>query len=198
MFPAMLVSSAVRRPYLSERRPMMGEATAWRRLKETRGQHLACTIGKGGYPREEAAQGATEQDDVISGVDGARKRGLVGVEVAENAREQRLGGRGGGVERSLDTAVELEELREQREDESEGDLGTAESASSAGNQWQDRLRVTYQVQQQRNENDPQDPFAGGRVNWGCHPCLDWGGPSHGMGEMGENIWMVLKPSYRIN
>ena len=85
----------------------------------------------GGNPREKAAQGATEQDDVISGVDGARKSGLVGVEVAEDAGQQRLGGRRGGVEGRLDTAVELEELREQREDEGERDLGSAESASSA-------------------------------------------------------------------
>lgn len=33
MLPAMLHKSAVRRPYLSEARPMMGEANAWRREK---------------------------------------------------------------------------------------------------------------------------------------------------------------------
>jgi hypothetical protein len=32
MLPTMLVRRAVRRPYLSERLPMMGEARAWRRL----------------------------------------------------------------------------------------------------------------------------------------------------------------------
>ncbi len=33
MFPTMLASRAVRRPYLSERRPMIGDAMAWRRLR---------------------------------------------------------------------------------------------------------------------------------------------------------------------
>ena len=33
ILPAMLHRSAVRRPYLSEARPMMGEANAWRREK---------------------------------------------------------------------------------------------------------------------------------------------------------------------
>lgn len=42
MLPPMLKRRAVRRPYLSERVPMMGEAKAWRRLEAMLAIYFAC------------------------------------------------------------------------------------------------------------------------------------------------------------
>lgn len=44
------------------------------------------------YAREQAPQCSAQQHNIISRVDGARKRGLVGVEVLEDMRED-----GGGL-----------------------------------------------------------------------------------------------------
>lgn len=78
--------------------------------------------GDGLEEGEEGAEGAAEEDNVVAGVDGAGKGGLVGVQVAEDVGEEGLGAVLGGVGGGFDVAVELEEVGEQGQDEGEGDL----------------------------------------------------------------------------
>jgi hypothetical protein len=66
----------------------------------------------GGDSREQAPESSAEQDDVISRVDGARERGLVGIEIAKHVREEGVGRRGASIGRGLGVAVELEQLGE--------------------------------------------------------------------------------------
>lgn len=72
--------------------------------------------------REEAPQRAAQQNDVISRVNWPRKCCLVGVEITEDTREQCLRRESRIICRSFHVAVEFEEFRKQREDESEGYL----------------------------------------------------------------------------
>lgn len=61
---------------------------------------------------EQTSECAAQQDDVISRVDGARKGGLVGIQVAEYVGEQGLGWRGRCIGGGFGISVELEELGE--------------------------------------------------------------------------------------
>ena len=63
---------------------------------------------------KEGAEGAAEEDNVISIADGARERLLVRIEPSEDAIEEGVGGL-----RGLEIAVEFEKLWEEGKDESE-------------------------------------------------------------------------------
>lgn len=63
--------------------------------------------------REDRAQCASKEDDVVAVVDWLAKAVLVRVQAGEYLREEGLG------LLCFDIAVELEQLREQREDEGE-------------------------------------------------------------------------------
>ncbi len=71
--------------------------------------------------REQAAQRPAQQHDVVARVYGPRKGLFVRIEVAQHRRQQR-GRRQLARGRRLGIAVELQQVREQREDEGEGDL----------------------------------------------------------------------------
>jgi hypothetical protein len=85
----------------------MGEAIAWSR---------------------ENSEPRAPPSSTIAGVDGARKGGLVGIELAEDPRQECVLGRGGRIGRGFGVAIEFEELGEEREDEGEGYLEEPMSA----------------------------------------------------------------------
>ena len=71
--------------------------------------------------REQAAQGPAQQNNIISRVNWLGERSFVGVEVAEQARQECLGF--GAIRGAcFNAAIKLEQLGEQRQDERKGDL----------------------------------------------------------------------------
>lgn len=81
------------------------------------------SIRNGGFGvlRKQGAHCAAEQDNVVAGLDRARKRRLVAIEAADDALQQ---GRRAAIEESgsFAIAIEFEQAREERQDECEGDL----------------------------------------------------------------------------
>lgn len=137
--------------------------------------------GNGLQETEEGAEGAAEEDDVVARVDGAGEGGLVAVEAGEDALEKGRGlggvcGRGAGFA----VTVELEELREEREDEGEGDLARGRGQFSATAKR--AASFTYKVEEERDGNDSQNAFArlglecpgGGSC---CYCCCHCCGPA---------------------
>jgi ribosomal protein L5 len=64
---------------------------------------------------EEGAEGASEEDNVVFGVDRDGKGLFVGIEIVYDSIQQRCGAR-------IEVSIERKQRREERKDEGEGDL----------------------------------------------------------------------------
>ena len=72
--------------------------------------------------REEASQGATQEDNIVSRVNRARKSGLVRIEIPKNMAQNGRVRSFGRVRGGFQVTVEFEKLGEQRQNKCEGDL----------------------------------------------------------------------------
>lgn len=107
--------------------------------------------------REERAHGPAQQDNIISSLDRPRERRLVAIEPAQDALEE---SRRAALDerRGFIVAVELEERREERQDESKRDLGSANSKSVSHAQPNTQpagKERAYKIEQKRDKDDPQ-------------------------------------------
>lgn len=121
--------------------------------------------GDGLKQAEEGAEGAAEEDDVVTRVNGAGEGGLVAVEAGEDALEEGRGLGcvcGGGA--GFAVAVELEELREEGENEGKGDLGRGPDQYSSPTR-RGVQALAYKVEEEGDGDHPQDASARLRFVW---------------------------------
>lgn len=144
-------------------------------------RQVADNRGRNGLEqREQASEGSAQEHDVVSRIDRLRKGLLVGVEIAQDAGEQRVL----RVRARLAVAVELEELREEGQDEGEGDLWGAGLASCAA--WRGQDVVLHTRSSSKDRKMTLSTFL--RVLASTAAILDW---SYGGVAGGEDVLGVV-------